>query len=109
MDIELLKQSIRDLMAPLDPEIVILFGSYAYGAPREDSDIDLYIVSKEDFLPRTFSENMQHYKKFSLAFKCLKERYPFDIIIHTREMNRKFESSGSSFAREILTNGIRII
>jgi predicted nucleotidyltransferase len=28
-------------------EKIILFGSYAYGAPREDSDIDIYVVLKD--------------------------------------------------------------
>lgn len=28
------------------PEKIILFGSYAYGKPRKDSDIDLLIIKK---------------------------------------------------------------
>jgi predicted nucleotidyltransferase len=28
-------------------EKIILFGSYAYGTPREDSDIDIYVVLKD--------------------------------------------------------------
>jgi predicted nucleotidyltransferase len=28
-------------------EKIILFGSYAYGTPREESDIDIYIVLKD--------------------------------------------------------------
>ena len=27
-----------------DPERIILFGSYAYGNPREDSDVDLLVI-----------------------------------------------------------------
>jgi predicted nucleotidyltransferase len=29
-------------------EKIILFGSYAYGTPREDSDYDIFIVLKDD-------------------------------------------------------------
>jgi predicted nucleotidyltransferase len=28
-------------------EKILLFGSYAYGAPREESDIDIYVVLKD--------------------------------------------------------------
>ena len=27
-----------------DPDRIILFGSHAYGAPREDSDVDLLVI-----------------------------------------------------------------
>jgi predicted nucleotidyltransferase len=37
-----LEARIRDALAPLHPEMVVLFGSYAWGRPAEDSDIDLY-------------------------------------------------------------------
>lgn len=109
MDIASLKESIKRYLLPLDPEKVILFGSYAYGIPGEESDIDLYIVSKEDFLPKNYSENIQHYKKYSRALKSLKQQYPIDIIVHTREMNRRFEEMESSFVREIITKGTRLI
>jgi predicted nucleotidyltransferase len=33
----------------VEAEQVILFGSYAYGTPREDSDYDFYIVLPDDF------------------------------------------------------------
>ena len=29
-----------------DPQMIMLFGSYAYGKPHEDSDIDLLVVKK---------------------------------------------------------------
>ncbi len=41
-----LETRIRDALAPLHPEKVILYGSYAWGQPTEDSDIDLYVVTQ---------------------------------------------------------------
>ncbi|MDR0390133.1 MAG: nucleotidyltransferase domain-containing protein [Spirochaetaceae bacterium] len=35
-------------------EEIYLFGSYAYGTPTEDSDIDLYLVFKDDMQMREF-------------------------------------------------------
>ena len=56
VDIEELKQEILERLRPLDPERVILFGSYAHGNPTEDSDIDLYVVTKDEFVPTTYAE-----------------------------------------------------
>jgi len=48
-----LETRIRDALAPLQPEKVILFGSRAWGRPSDDSDIDLYVVTPDDFVPAT--------------------------------------------------------
>ena len=42
-----LKKQILDALIPLNPEKIILFGSYAYGMPNEDSDIDICVVEKD--------------------------------------------------------------
>jgi len=39
-----LPQAIKRLVAELKPEKIILFGSYAYGNPTPDSDVDLFVV-----------------------------------------------------------------
>ena len=38
LNIEKIKNEIVELLKPLNPEKIILFGSYAYGIPTEDSD-----------------------------------------------------------------------
>lgn len=47
LDIQKIQTEIIERLKPLDPEKIILFGSYAYGAPAEDSDIDLFLVNRE--------------------------------------------------------------
>lgn len=37
---------IIEKLKPLDPEKIILFGSYAQGTPRPESDIDVLIIKK---------------------------------------------------------------
>lgn len=44
INIEELKPLIIERLKPLNPDKIILFGSYAYGTPNEDSDIDLCII-----------------------------------------------------------------
>jgi predicted nucleotidyltransferase len=41
LPVTLLEEMTRRLVAELQPERIILFGSYAWGAPTEDSDVDL--------------------------------------------------------------------
>lgn len=47
VDIEKTKQLIVDALKPLQAEKIILFGSYAYGTPNDDSDLDICIVEKD--------------------------------------------------------------
>ena len=49
IDIEKLKPQIIKALMSLKPDKIILFGSYAYGTPNEDSDIDLFLL-KDDLL-----------------------------------------------------------
>ena len=47
----LLDQMVQAIVAEVDPEQVILFGSRARGDAREDSDVDLVVVEAEPFGP----------------------------------------------------------
>ncbi|MDR1924179.1 MAG: nucleotidyltransferase domain-containing protein [Planctomycetaceae bacterium] len=38
------------ILSCVDAERIFLFGSYAYGTPREDSDYDFYVVLPDDSL-----------------------------------------------------------
>jgi len=51
---EIIQDILEKLLAGYVPQKVILFGSYAYGNPRPDSDIDLLIVKEtsERFIDR---------------------------------------------------------
>lgn len=103
---EAIKKKILDKLIPLNPHKIILFGSYANGLIRDDSDLDLYIVSNENFMPSSYRQNMNHYKKYAKLLSDIKKKYPMDLIIHTLPMHKKFVQMESSFSKEILTNGI---
>jgi predicted nucleotidyltransferase len=51
---EIIQDILRRLLAGYAPQKVILFGSYAYGNPQPDSDIDLLIIKEtgERFIDR---------------------------------------------------------
>ena len=108
INIENMKIDILQRLKPLDLEQVILFGSYAYGTPTEDSDIDLYVVTKDEFVPKSFKESMDIKLKVSRAIKDLQKIIPIDTITHTKAMNEKFIQIGSMFSKEIMNKGVRI-
>ena len=109
MDKEYIKKIVVSALLPLEPEKVILFGSYAKGMEKEGSDVDIYVVSKEDYIPESYTENMRHYKKYTRPLKGLKQQIALDLLVHTKAMNQIFEENRSSFARDIMENGERLI
>ena len=84
LDIEQIKLEIIERLKPLNPNKIILFGSYAYGKPREDSDIDLYIVTNDEFLPNSFQENK---KLFEILLPYAKEHQNIGDILKQLEEN----------------------
>ncbi len=45
---KLILDIVEKIKKEYEPEKIILFGSYAYGRPTEESDIDLFIVKDTD-------------------------------------------------------------
>jgi uncharacterized protein len=45
--IQSIEVAIVEKLKPLKPLKIILFGSYAYGTPNADSDLDICVVKKE--------------------------------------------------------------
>lgn len=109
IDIETLKHEIVERLKPLDPDKIILFGSYAYGTPNEDSDIDLYVVTKDEFIPQSFREKSQVHLRVSRALRDVLQTYPTDLITHTKGMYEKSLALGNPFTREITQKGISIL
>lgn len=74
---EIINEIVRRIASVVVPEKIILFGSYVYGLPDENSDIDILVIK---------SEIESRIKEYAKARKSLKGiRYPFDIIIITPE------------------------
>lgn len=87
------------------PEKIILFGSYAWGDPTIDSDIDILVVTGDEIIPASFSEKSEIYLRISKAISEIKKEFPVDLIVHTKPMHQKFIETDSLFARELLTKG----
>jgi len=108
LNIETLKEEIVKRLKPLNPNQIILFGSYANGTPHQYSDIDLYVVTNDDYIPTTFKENMNLKLQVSRTLKDLQKIIPIDIITHTKKMHQNFLKLNNSFSKEILENGVKL-
>ena len=105
-DIEKFKAEIVSRITPLNPEQIILFGSYADGSANKNSDVDLYIITKDDFIPKNWKERSKLYLRYSNALRSLQKTIPIDIIVHTKKMYEKLKEMNSSFYRHTICKGI---
>ena len=92
---------IVNRLKEINPDKVILFGSYAWGEPHEDSDLDIIVVTNEDIMPKNYNEKMEIYLKVSTLLSEFKKQAPIDLVVHTRAMHNKFLKLGSAFSKEI--------
>jgi predicted nucleotidyltransferase len=97
--------SIIEKLLVTNPEKIILFGSYAYGEPTDESDLDILVVTGDDIIPSSFKEKSLIYLRISHAISDIKKEFPIDLIVHTKPMHKRFIETDSLFARELLTNG----
>jgi len=85
--------------------LFLLFGSYANGIPQEDSDIDLLVVTKDMYMPKTFQEKIELYLKVKRHISGTNKYVPIDLLVYTLPMYQKFKELDSSFSREIFSKG----
>ncbi len=101
-------QEIVNKLSVINPYLIILFGSYAYGTPHEDSDIDILVVTQDDFMPKTFSERLEFRLTVKKIIRETAKKVPIDLLVYSRPMFNKFKELNSSFAKEILTTGKKL-
>ena len=101
VDIEALKHEIVERLKPLDPDKIILFGSYAYGTPNEDSDIDLFLV--KDNLTDEELDTYELKAIMNTRDLISKHHIGFDILSATSEFLKTREDY--FYKVDILQNG----
>ena len=95
----LLDRIVQRLVSGFNPEQILLFGSYAYGKPNEDSDLDLLVIVSQSTQPS--------YRRASEAYKCLRGiSISTDVIVMTREEVNKKINVRSSLVNRIIHEGI---
>src|ERR1044071_740562 len=92
-----LRPAIQTIVQKLNPEKIVLFGSYAYGMPNPHSDVDLLVIMKTRASPKE--------RSWAVSRLLLPRPFPVDILVKTpREVKQGLET-GDFFLREVLTRG----
>lgn len=99
MTIQLKRQvnNIIKSIQPFKPEKVILFGSYAWGQPKKDSDFDLFIIKQTKENPS---------KRAYKVRRCLNNiNESFDILVFTHQEIQRRIAINDFFIQDILSRG----
>jgi predicted nucleotidyltransferase len=93
-------QTIQDLcnhiVLEFHPDRIILFGSYAYGNPTPDSDVDLLVV-----LP---FEGKNFWKSLEILNRT-NPRFPIDLLARRPDETERRYREGDLLIREVLDHG----
>jgi len=95
------KQQIDEIVKRIadnyHPEKIVLFGSYAYGTPTEDSDLDLLII-KDTELPRhkRGREVRKHLRGMKIAV---------DLLVYTNQEVEEWRDVNTAFITTVMGKG----
>ncbi len=89
--------AIHRIAKELHPEKIILFGSYAYGRPTPDSDVDLFVVMK--------TRSRHATRSWAVSKLLIPRPFPVDILVYTPREVELAIKHGNFFIQEIVTLG----
>ena len=101
-DVEtLLPEMTRRLVAEFDPCQIYLFGSYAWGQPNEDSDVDLFVI---------VPDSDESSRERSLRARSCLRGLPIakDILVKTQAEVDWASRVYASLESEILERGLKL-
>lgn len=91
----LIRRFARQVAERFQPDKIILFGSYAYGTPHADSDVDILVV-------------MPARNQLDQAFKIhwsIQPPFPLHILVRTPKNMAWRLAEGESFLTEVVSKG----
>ncbi|MEW5829722.1 MAG: nucleotidyltransferase domain-containing protein [Chloroflexota bacterium] len=86
----------RQIARQFSPHKIILFGSYAYGKPTPDSDVDVLVI-----LPF----KGRNPEKATEIWMATKPKFPTDIMVRKPDEIKKRLEMGDVFMQEITEKG----
>jgi len=87
----------KQIVNEYKPEKIFLFGSFAWGKPRKDSDIDLLIIKKTQGSVRKLAQKIDQ--------SLFERNLPLDILVYSPEHFEKRLSLGDFFIKKIADKG----
>lgn len=92
-----IRQAVQRIVSAVQPERVILFGSFAYGQPGPDSDVDLLVIME--------SASSAHARSTRVSESLYPRPFPVDIIVRTPAEVAERLALGDCFFGEIMAKG----
>jgi len=93
-----LEEIVARLAEALHPERIYLFGSYAYGTPHADSDLDFLVVVPDDA-----GDRWELAVQGRAALRGM--RIPIDVVVFPRSEMEKWRSVRSSLPHAVTRKG----
>jgi uncharacterized protein len=93
-----LEQAIHKIVDNLNPEKIILFGSYAYGSPTPDSDVDILVIIETNLPIKE--------RSWQVSRLLLPRPFPIDILVKTPQEIIEAIESRNAFIQEIISKGV---
>ena len=93
---EAIDEVVRQIAEKFHPQKIILFGSYARGNPRPESDVDILVVMDTEL--KESQQSLQIRRHLNLFFGL-------DIILYTTKRLKERIAMGDSFVQDILEEG----
>lgn len=97
---EAIALATRLLVAELDPEEIILFGSYAWGTPDKYSDLDLFII-----MPDGIPGFNRHEWGVRARLAVSDLMIDVDVLMTTRSVVEAYRKVRGSLERKIVEEG----
>lgn len=91
-------EATRRLVEEFNPEQVWLFGSYAWGEPTQDSDLDMLVIVAESADNSLGRAQQAHHALTDLAL-------PKDVIVRTRTEVDRVKALPPTLTYKILNEG----
>lgn len=92
-----IQKIVDKIVKEFHPEKVILFGSYAWGNPGPDSDVDLLVVAKTHHSTREMAR--------MIDLSVWERRLPLDLLVYKPEQIKKRLSMRDFFVHDIVHRG----
>jgi uncharacterized protein len=94
--VEVINRISQQIAERFKPQKIILFGSYAYGIPTPESDIDLLVIMETSLKE---IQQAQQIRQF------LNPLFGIDLLVHTKENLEKRLKMGDLFLQEVVSKG----
>ncbi len=96
---EIILKMVEKIIKEYQPKKIILFGSYAYGEPTEDSDIDLLIIKDTDKRP------IDRWVEVKRVLRDTARTLPVSPLVYTEKEIEERMAIKDFFLKEILETG----